>query len=97
MLRLVERGNCYVKLSAPYETSKVGPPTYADVGALAKALVKAAPERMLWASNWPHVSVTRENYPDDANLLDLLLEWAPDDAVIHKILVDNPARLYGFS
>jgi uronate dehydrogenase len=97
MLRLVERGNCYVKLSAPYETSKVGPPTYADVGALAKALVKAAPERMLWASNWPHVSVTRENYPDDANLLDLLLEWAPDDVAIRKILVDNPARLYGFS
>jgi D-galactarolactone isomerase len=95
MLRLVERGNCYVKLSAPYETSKVGAPTYADVGALAKALVKAAPERMLWASNWPHPSAA-SNYPDDANLLDLLLEWAPDDRVRRKILVDNPARLYGF-
>jgi D-galactarolactone isomerase len=71
MLRLIERGNCYVKLSAPYETS------------------------MLWASNRPHVSVTRENYHDDANLLDLLLAWAPDDAAIRKILVDNPARLYG--
>lgn len=94
MLRLVERGNCYVKLSAPYETSKVGPPTYADVGALAKALAKAAPERMLWASNWPHPSAA--NYPDDANLLDLLLEWAPDESVRRKILVDNPARLYGF-
>lgn len=96
MLRLLERGNCYVKLSAPYETSKVGPPGYADVGALAKQLAKTAPERMLWASNWPHVSVTAANYPDDADLLDLLLEWAPDEAVRRKILVDNPARLYGF-
>ena len=96
MLRLVDRGNCYVKLSAPYETSKAGPPGYADVSALAKALVKAAPERMLWASNWPHVSTTSATYPDDANLLDLLLQWAPDETVRRKILVDNPARLYGF-
>jgi D-galactarolactone isomerase len=96
LLRLVARGNCYVKLAAPYETSKAGPPDYADVGALAKTLVKAAPERMLWASNWPHVSMTAENYPDDAGLLDLLLDWAPDEAVRRKILVDNPSRLYGF-
>jgi D-galactarolactone isomerase len=96
MLRLVERGNCYVKLSAPYETSKAGPPGYADVGALAKALVKAAPERMLWASNWPHPSVSADKYPSDADLLDLLLEWAPGAADRQKILVDNPARLYGF-
>jgi D-galactarolactone isomerase len=96
LLRLVERGNCYVKLSAPYETSKAGKPGYGDVGALAKALVKAAPERMLWASNWPHPSAQGEQYPDDAGLLDLLLEWAPDEADRRKILVDNPARLYGF-
>jgi len=96
LLRLVERGNCYVKLAAPYETSKAGPPDYADVGALAKVLVKTAPDRMLWASNWPHVSTTAENYPDDAGLLELLLEWAPEEAVRRKILVDNPARLYGF-
>jgi D-galactarolactone isomerase len=96
LLRLVGRGNCYVKLAAPYETSKAGPPDYADVGALAKALVKAAPDRIIWASNWPHVSTTPETYPDDAGLLDLLLEWAPDEAVRRKVLVDNPARLYGF-
>ena len=95
MLRLVERGNCYVKLSAPYEVSKAGPPDYADVGALAKALVKAAPERILWASNWPHPGALA--YPDDAGLLDLLLEWAPDEAIRHRILVTNPAKLYGFS
>jgi D-galactarolactone isomerase len=96
LLRLVGRGNCYVKLSAAYETSKAGPPSYADVGALAKALVKAAPERLLWASNWPHPSAPAGRYPNDAGLLDLLLEWVPDDETRRKILVDNPARLYGF-
>lgn len=96
LLRLVGRGNCYVKLAAPYETSKTGRPDFADVGALAKALVKAAPDRIIWASNWPHVSTTPETYPDDAGLIDLLLEWAPDEALRRKILVDNPARLYGF-
>jgi D-galactarolactone isomerase len=66
------------------------------VGVLTKALVKAAPERMLWASNWPHVSMTAENYPDDAGLFDLLLDWARDEAVRRTILVDRPSRLYGF-
>jgi len=95
-LKLVDTGRCWVKLSAPYETSKSGPPRYADVGLLARALVRAAPERMLWASNWPHPSAKREAMPDDADLLDLLLDWAPDDAARKRILVDNPTRLYGF-
>jgi D-galactarolactone isomerase len=94
LLRLLENGRTWVKLSAPYETSKKGPPLYADVGALAKALVKAAPDRCLWATNWPHPGQAR--IPDDADLLDLLLDWAPDDATRRKILVDNPAKLYGF-
>jgi D-galactarolactone isomerase len=96
LLRLVDTGRCWVKLSAPYETSKTGAPLYEDVGRLAKALVKHAPERMLWASNWPHPSAPRDATPDDADLLDLLLEWAPDDATRRRILVDNPAALYGF-
>jgi D-galactarolactone isomerase len=96
LLRLVERGNCYVKLSAPYEVSVAGPPRYEDVGRLAKALVRAAPERMLWASNWPHPSAPADKYPNDADLLDLLLDWAPEEATRQRILVDNPARLYGF-
>jgi len=58
--------------------------------------VKAAPQRMLWASNWPHPTAPKDAFPDDANLLDLLLEWAPDEAVRRRILVDNPAELYGF-
>lgn len=96
LLGLVGRGNCYVRLAGAYETSRTGKPHYADVGLLAKALIEAAPDRIVWSSNWPHTSAQGEQYPDDANLLDLLLEWAPDDAVRRKILVDNPARLYGF-
>jgi D-galactarolactone isomerase len=93
-LRVVETGRFYVKLSAPYEVSRVGPPNYDDVGALAKALVKAAPERMLWASNWPYVATPPERMPKDAWMLDMLLDWVPDAPTRHRILVENPARLY---
>lgn len=96
LLRLVDTGRCWVKLSAPYETSRRGAPLYEDVGALAKVLVKAAPERMLWASNWPHPQEPRDALPDDADLLDVLLEWAPDESVRRRILADNPTELYGF-
>jgi D-galactarolactone isomerase len=95
LLNLVETGRCWVKLSAPYETSKTGAPKYEDVSKLAKALVKKAPERMLWASNWPHPG-NRQNLPKDEDLLDLLLSWAPVENDRKKILVDNPAELYGF-
>ena len=61
---------------------------------VAAELVASAPERCVWASNWPHPG--RNALPDTASLLDLLLEWADDDATRQRILVDNPARLYGF-
>jgi D-galactarolactone isomerase len=96
MLRLIDGGRFYVKIAGPYETSKVGAPLYEDVGALAKVLIRAAPERTMWASNFPQVNPPGGIRPDDAELLDVLLEWAPDDATRKKILVDNPARLYGF-
>jgi D-galactarolactone isomerase len=95
LLRLLESGRTWVKLSAPYESSRSGPPGYADVAALAMALVRAAPERMLWASNWPHPGRDRAEVRDES-LLDLLLAWAPEAATRHRILVDNPAALYGF-
>jgi D-galactarolactone isomerase len=95
LLRLVESGRWWVKLSAPYETSKTGAPLYEDVGRLAKALVRTAPDRMLWASNWPHPSA-QDDRPDDGVLLDLLREWIDDDALRDRVLVDNPAGLYGF-
>lgn len=96
LLRLVDSGRCWVKLSAPYETSKSGAPRYEDVGRLAKALVKHAPERMLWASNWPHPSARKPAPPKDEELLDLLADWAPDAKLQQRILADNPAELYGF-
>jgi len=94
LLRLLERDRVWMKLCAPYEVSKEGPPLYPDVGALAKAAAAHRPDRMVWATNWPHVSV--KTPPDDAALLDLLLDWVPDEATRHEILVDNPARLYRF-
>ncbi len=96
LFRLVESGRCWVKLSAPYHGSRTGPPHYADIGAVARALVGLAPERMLWASNWPHPSLARD-FPDERALLDLLGEWAPDAPTREKILVTNPARLYRFA
>jgi D-galactarolactone isomerase len=96
LLRLLDTGRCWVKVSGPYETSRTGPPRYEDVGRLAKALIAHAPERVLWASNWPHPSAGAA-LPDDADLLDLLLEWAPAEATRARILRDNPAELYGFA
>jgi D-galactarolactone isomerase len=97
LLRLVDTGRCWVKLSAPYETSKDGPPGYEDVSRLARALVRHAPERLLWASNWPHPSARAPAPPDDADLLDLLLDWAPDAGTRARILADNAAELYGYA
>lgn len=94
LLALLDGGRCWVKLSAPYETSKSGPPAYEDVSALARALVAAHAERCVWASNWPHPNIKPS--PSNAAMLDLLLDWAPTEATRRRILVDNPARLYGF-
>jgi D-galactarolactone isomerase len=96
LLDLVDSGRCWVKLSAPYETSKAGPPDYADVGALASTLIAAAPERMLWATNWPHPSA-QNNPPDDAVMLDMLAHWCEDEAIRNRILAINPAEVYGFA
>ena len=92
--RLLDKGNVYVKLSAPYITSKVGAPTYSDVDAVATALVRTAPDRMLWGTDWPHPLVTQPPWPNDAAMLDRLAVWAPDPDVRRRILVDNPTRLY---
>jgi predicted TIM-barrel fold metal-dependent hydrolase len=83
-----------VKLSGAYADTKVGPPTYSDSSAVARAYAKAAPERCVWGSDWPHPSAPE--LPDDAVLLDLLATWAPDAATRSRILVANPQALYGF-
>ncbi len=94
LLGFLDRGRCWVKLSAPYESSESGPPGWDDVTLEAKALVRFAPERMLWASNWPHPGQT--DPPDEADLLDLLLDWVDDASTRTRILRDNPAELYNF-
>jgi D-galactarolactone isomerase len=92
--KLIDKGKTWVKLSGAYQDSKVGPPSYSDTVPVARAYIKTAPERMVWASDWPHP--TEKEKPDDAVLFDLLAEWAPDVATRTAILVQNPARLYGF-
>jgi predicted TIM-barrel fold metal-dependent hydrolase len=94
--KLIDKGQTWVKLSSAYQDSKVGPPSYADMMGLAQAYVKAAPERMLWGSDWPHPTVKGAK-PDDAILLDLLTDWAPDERTRMRILVENPQTLYGFA
>jgi len=96
LLRFLAGGSCWVKLSGPYYGSKSGPPLYSDKARIAKELIKAAPERMVWASNWPHPSF-KKNFPDEGKLLDTIAEWTQDEALRRKILVENPARLYGFA
>jgi D-galactarolactone isomerase len=95
LLRLLEGGRVWVKASSPYGVSRSGPPDYADVSAIARAVVATAPERVVWGSNWPHPNAP-EPKPDEASLLDLLGAWAPDEKTRRAILVDNPARLYDF-
>jgi predicted TIM-barrel fold metal-dependent hydrolase len=93
--RLIDKGRTWVKLSGAYQDTKVGPPTYADMTEVARGYLKAAPERMVWGSDWPHPT-ERDHKPNDAVLFDLLSEWAPDEALRKRVLVDNPAGLYGF-
>lgn len=95
ILRLLDKGNAWFKICAGYEASVAGGPRYEDIGAIARRVIAHAPDRILWGSNWPHVGVPRSQYPDDAEQLDVLLHWAGPD-VQKQILVDNPARLYGF-
>ena len=94
-LDLVAEGRCWVKLTAPYRITARQRVPYDDVAPFARALIAARPDRMLWGSDWPHVA-TKLPMPNDGDLIDLLADWAPDAALRRAILVDNPARLYGF-
>ena len=105
LLGLLQSGKVYVKISAPYRSSKLAP-DYPDVAPIAKALVAANPQRILWGSDWPHPGIPvpgrslSEITPffriDDGQVLNLLPTWVPDAAVRKTILVENPAKLFGF-
>jgi predicted TIM-barrel fold metal-dependent hydrolase len=82
-------GNCYIKLSGPYRIAMDKP--LSSVGPIARALISARPDRLLWGSDWPHLP---NGQRDTGELLDLLADWAPDESVRNQILVDAPARLF---
>ncbi len=93
---LMQKGKGWVKLIGLYADTKVGPPTYADSVKVAAAFVAAAPNQVVWGTDWPHPTEKVDNKPDDALLLDLFAGYVPDVALRDRILVDNPVRLYGF-
>jgi 2-pyrone-4,6-dicarboxylate lactonase len=95
-LSLLRDGYFWVKLTGPSRLSAHESFPYPDVAAMAKAVIAAAPDRVVWGSDWPHVMQYRP-MPNDGDLLDALAEWAPDAGLRQRILVDNPARLYGFA
>jgi predicted TIM-barrel fold metal-dependent hydrolase len=106
LLNLVRAGKAYVKISGAYRSSNAQP-DYADVAPLAKALIAANPQRILWGSDWPHPDSARVGgrkptdiapllQIDDGRVLNQMAVWAPDAAQRKTILVDNPARLYGY-
>jgi predicted TIM-barrel fold metal-dependent hydrolase len=103
VLNMVQSGKAYVKVSAAYRASQQA--DYADVAPMAKALIATNPQRILWGSDWPHPDSGSGRKPtetsplmpkDDGRLLNLLATWAPDAETRKTILVNNPARLYGF-
>jgi predicted TIM-barrel fold metal-dependent hydrolase len=95
VLRMLDTGRVWVKLSGPMRCTKQNYP-YPEVTPLAHALVRHAPERLVWGTDWPHVNLDGREMPNDGDLLDLLAEWVPDGATRDRILVDNACALYGF-
>jgi predicted TIM-barrel fold metal-dependent hydrolase len=107
LLALVRSGKVYVKLSAAYRISDL--PGYPDAAPIARALIQANPERMLWGTDWPHVEDRKAGAPmrkfgeidafraeDNGAVLNRFKEWVASASLLQKILVDNPAQLYGF-
>jgi len=93
LLRLLDSGRVWVKLSGPMRCV-AGSYPYAAVTPLARALARHAPHRLVWGSDWPHVNLNDRAMPNDGDLLDLLADWVPEEAVRTRILVDNPAALF---
>lgn len=106
LIALVKSGKAYVKVSGAYRSSKLAP-DYQDMVPYARALIAANADRIVWGTDWPHpdsshvegrkpTDIAPFYQIDDGRLLNQLPVWAPDADVRKKILVDNPARLYGF-
>ncbi|MFI9387878.1 amidohydrolase family protein [Kutzneria sp. NPDC052558] len=89
LLDVLKQGSCWVKLSGPYRIAKDKP--LSTVGPLGRALVAARPDRLIWGSDWPHLSFSQL---DTGELLNLLADWAPSEQDRQSILVDGPERLF---
>lgn len=98
IVELVSQDRAWVKISGAYQDSVLGGPAYEDIKSLAQTMIELAPNRVIWGTDWPHPSLQtkRQAMPDDAGMMDLLSVWTRNGEEISKILVDNPARLYGF-
>ncbi len=94
LLKFLENENWWVKVSGAERISVAGPPFY-DAIPYAQALIKAAPDRVIWGTDFPHPNI-KEHMPNDGALVDLLRLFSYDENIMHKILVQNPARLYGW-
>jgi predicted TIM-barrel fold metal-dependent hydrolase len=94
VLECLETGCCWVKLSPRCSAEPTVP--FSDVLPFVHALVSRAPNRLLWGSDWPHPNYFNP-MPNDADLLDLMLEWVPDEAVRKLVMVDNPRELLGYN
>jgi predicted TIM-barrel fold metal-dependent hydrolase len=89
LLGVLGQGSCWIKLSGPYRIAKARP--LSSVEPLGRALVSTRPDRLIWGSDWPHLP---DGQRDTGELLNLLADWAPDEADRHTILVDSPGRLF---
>ena len=94
LLNFVRNEDFWIKISCAERLSVTGAP-FDDVVPFAQAVIEAAPDRILWGTDWPHPNINGV-MPNDGDLVDLLLKYAPDQDIRNKILVDNPARLYGW-
>lgn len=95
LLRLMDGGRAWIKLSGAYRVDR-GPAPWPAATPFATALLQRFPERLVWGTDWPHPHLEGRPMPDDGKLLEAVMDWAPDQDTLHRVLVDNPARLYGF-
>ena len=93
VLKCLDTGRCWVKLSPRFSAQEDFP--FDDTDPFVHRLVAAAPDRLLWGSDWPHPQYFKP-MPNDVALLDMMLDWVPDETARNKILIDNPAALFGF-
>lgn len=91
---LLDTGHCWYKLAGCYESSLTSAPAYSDIAAITRTIATHAPQRLVWGTNWPHNRATEPGtYPNDADLLDVVLSWLPDEKTRALTLVDNPSAL----